>query len=970
MATSTFNANMTRNIDLVSWPSAKWRSDYAGHVSYWNDSSSENNQGVFFAWFDLAAIQTALSGQRVTKVRVKVARQQGTGNSGTLAIPVYMQTLNRTTYGVNRTTTLPNSQAVDPQNAQPYFGYSGGALGTVSLTYYAGADDYQWSTDITGATAENIGNGLKDGTYTGVTLYWPYQDNAHYCKLRGYDQTYLPVLELTYEPINTAPYWPNGSSVTVTPNGTIPENTTSLAVSWSAAADEQGNTLYYDVYRSVNGNTTKIATAQTATSLNDNIGTGNPGAIYQYTVYVSDGTLYAATQIQSATVTKNALTAAVLASADSIAFATASIALTFAGAANTNGNTTFTYALTASGITVYNGTGLTSPVTLTIWRSGGYPAGPYIKFDDIKTLLAGSNYNGTLTLTLTTTNAYGTTATSTKGIATDIRTTPTGLANVAYSGGYTINTVLRYLPDQRAVTLNWTAATDPLLGTGITYNVLYKLTSAQTWTTARTGLTTTTTTITPPSADTQQSYNVKVVAVTSYGTTAEASGATLAIDKYLRPLLQLMSRVRGATTMQVTLLVTKRASFATALTVFTYTKVGGGTVGLTLSNLNPTYTYSEAGVLVATTSYTMVGTIQDDAGTVIGSSVVTVDIPVPAYTPMLSVRKKGVGINTINDGTGNYMVTLTGKINSVADANGYKGFFKDGVEIGDFSGPASSVADNFVSFNGAGGKTGKDSGLSPSKVAQNFDASSSDLDTLVTSGMYRLGAANANMPTGCAYGQLLVIHGSGDSVTQICSDYQSTYLYFRSGNSWQAGGPGSWHEWRKLWHDGNDSALLAKIYPVGAIYMSVVSTSPATLFGGTWAAFGAGKVLVSYAAADPDFGTVEGTGGAKTVASSAQTFAGSSMATHQHNAVSAGTPAGTIGNTGAGAQTSQVASGTTTVVSATAHTHTGGTFTGTAMGTHQHNALSAGTPAGTNTPGAATSVLQPFIVVYMWKRTA
>jgi hypothetical protein len=40
------------------------------------------------------------------------------------------------------------------------------------------------------------------------------------------------------------------------------------------------------------------------------------------------------------------------------------------------------------------------------------------------------------------------------------------------------------------------------------------------------------------------------------------------------------------------------------------------------------------------------------------------------------------------------------------------------------------------------------------------------------------------------------------------------------------------------------------------------------------------------------------------------------------------------------------------------------------MGTHQHAAISAGTPSGTNTPGAATSVVQPYIVVYMFKRTA
>ena len=53
-------------------------------------------------------------------------------------------------------------------------------------------------------------------------------------------------------------------------------------------------------------------------------------------------------------------------------------------------------------------------------------------------------------------------------------------------------------------------------------------------------------------------------------------------------------------------------------------------------------------------------------------------------------------------------------------------------------------------------------------------------------------------------------------------------------------------------------------YPVGSIYMSVVSTSPATLFGGTWSAWGAGRVPVGLDAGQTEFDTVEETGGAKT----------------------------------------------------------------------------------------------------------
>jgi hypothetical protein len=59
---------------------------------------------------------------------------------------------------------------------------------------------------------------------------------------------------------------------------------------------------------------------------------------------------------------------------------------------------------------------------------------------------------------------------------------------------------------------------------------------------------------------------------------------------------------------------------------------------------------------------------------------------------------------------------------------------------------------------------------------------------------------------------------------------------------------------------------LSTLYPVGSVYINAsVSTNPGTLLGfGTWAAFGAGRVLVGLDAGDVDFDTVEETGGAKT----------------------------------------------------------------------------------------------------------
>ena len=60
--------------------------------------------------------------------------------------------------------------------------------------------------------------------------------------------------------------------------------------------------------------------------------------------------------------------------------------------------------------------------------------------------------------------------------------------------------------------------------------------------------------------------------------------------------------------------------------------------------------------------------------------------------------------------------------------------------------------------------------------------------------------------------------------------------------------------------------ILKKAYPVGSIYINAsVSTNPATLLGfGTWSAFGAGRTLVGIDSGDTDFDTIGETGGAKT----------------------------------------------------------------------------------------------------------
>lgn len=68
----------------------------------------------------------------------------------------------------------------------------------------------------------------------------------------------------------------------------------------------------------------------------------------------------------------------------------------------------------------------------------------------------------------------------------------------------------------------------------------------------------------------------------------------------------------------------------------------------------------------------------------------------------------------------------------------------------------------------------------------------------------------------------------------------------------------------KLKTPGGIKSFLDAIYPVGSIYMSVKSTNPGTLFGGTWAAIAQGRCLVGVNTSDNDFKTPEKTGGEKT----------------------------------------------------------------------------------------------------------
>lgn len=144
-------------------------------------------------------------------------------------------------------------------------------------------------------------------------------------------------------------------------------------------------------------------------------------------------------------------------------------------------------------------------------------------------------------------------------------------------------------------------------------------------------------------------------------------------------------------------------------------------------------------------------------------------------------------------------------------------------------------------------------------------------------------------------------------------------------------------------------AALQLLYPVGTIYTnSSVSTNPATLLGfGTWTAFGAGRVMIGFNAANALFDTAEETGGSADAITVTHTHTATvTDPTHTHPYFNMTGSSGSF-NAGGGLGNNNGSNVTTTAAS------TGISVTNSSTG-------SSGTNAN----------YQPYITVYMWKRTA
>lgn len=156
------------------------------------------------------------------------------------------------------------------------------------------------------------------------------------------------------------------------------------------------------------------------------------------------------------------------------------------------------------------------------------------------------------------------------------------------------------------------------------------------------------------------------------------------------------------------------------------------------------------------------------------------------------------------------------------------------------------------------------------------------------------------------------------------------------------------------------------MYPVGSIYMSTKSTNPSTYFGGTWVAWGSGRVPVGINTSDSNFNAVEKTGGA-----SAVTLTASQMPSHTHTFTGSSTTTNSAGGHthNIGRDTDGGSGSSRYTVHKAGASGAQGTSPTSNAGAHTHTLTPKGKNANTGGGGSHTN-LQPYIVCYMWKRTA
>lgn len=294
---------------------------------------------------------------------------------------------------------------------------------------------------------------------------------------------------------------------------------------------------------------------------------------------------------------------------------------------------------------------------------------------------------------------------------------------------------------------------------------------------------------------------------------------------------------------------------------------------------------------------------------------------------------------TYEDFTPEQLAALTGPqgpagATGPAGPTGPQGPKGDKGDTGEGVPPGGSAGQALVKNSG----TDYDSGWADVPYASqiNITSGTHDLNSYTTPGLYYFssGATLSNAPNSAENGWLWVLKPTNSSAKQIWTRQGSNptttkdfFMRFLSGGTW-----GNWANY----------PTIDKVYPVGAIYISANSTSPASLFGGTWE-----QIKDTFLLAAGSTYAGGSTGGRSAVTLSAAIGAANQLATgicYHTDTVSDWQNANTssVYNLGATSRSNSVGSGWNHSTPVTEKT---------------------GTSRDVN-------IMPPYLAVYVWKRTA
>ena len=273
------------------------------------------------------------------------------------------------------------------------------------------------------------------------------------------------------------------------------------------------------------------------------------------------------------------------------------------------------------------------------------------------------------------------------------------------------------------------------------------------------------------------------------------------------------------------------------------------------------------------------------------------------------------------------------------------------------NGTTSTVTINNVENSKKATQDGSGNTITTHYLSRN-QSTQNDMNACTVEGIYRFSGTLKNGWTSDSWGTLLVFNNQYNGSSGVSGTYLVQIALPTDGRMWtrQRVNTGAWTSWNKLANTTDCTDTLKKVYPVGSIYMSTVSTNPATLFGfGTWEAMPAGRVLL--AQGKSSWGTTYNAGSTGGEATHQLTVG--ELAAHSHTASS-----NTAGEHNHGIN-ARAHNGADTAISYFESANSDRTYYTNNAGGHSHTITVNNT--GSNT---AHNNMQPYYACYIWRRTA